>query len=307
MNFRNLFVGAFAVAALSACSGGNDPASELGRVSAAEAPALGDLTESGNLGAYNIGVPNFIFSVASGSLMVDGVVRDTIDNATFEGFPRLAQHVGELSSTTRAVETKEQALELWSGESLILALDLRTEMPTILYSRSGLQADRISYVRHESEQGQGLAAAALVFDLRECRLGEAGHQGQGQFQGQEQVQEKVTEVCMNVTYALNLQEVMQPKEQEQVQEKFAPKEQVQEKVAPKEQVQEKVAPKEQIQEKVAPKEQIQEKVAPKEQIQEKVAPKEQIQEKEQVQEAPKEQVQEKPTPEQFQGQDEILR
>ncbi len=132
MNFRNLSALAFATAILASCSNGSEPANVSGN--AVAAPALEDRASE-----YAAGTAAYSFNVESRSMMIDGSAVDSIEGANFEGYPMLAANVQELSSFDKAVETREQNLELWSGGSLMLAADLHQATPSILWSKSGMQ------------------------------------------------------------------------------------------------------------------------------------------------------------------------
>jgi hypothetical protein len=227
MNFRNVLVSAFAIAALAGCSGGNDTAAVTGH--SVEAPAIANNAE-----AYTQGTPYYTYTVDSHTLTVDGVSIDDINSDTFNGYPSLAANVPAAIAFTKAVETSEQSLELWTGDSLDLAYDLRMDPPAMIYSRNGFMAESVSYVRNatDSGQGQGMATATVTFHFNECLT----QQEQGQDQGQDQGKDKGTsqgstlltgdqgqgqekgQSCKTAVVTLNLTEVEAPKGQDQGQD-----------------------------------------------------------------------------------------
>ena len=241
MYLKNLLVGTFAIVALAGCSSGNS--AEGNRVTAAEAPAMVESAAD-----YTPGVANYTFNVSPGPLLVDGAMVEEVMPDTFEGYPTLASHVADLSAADRAIETKEQALEIYAGDSLAMAIDLRGEAPSVLWSKNGFMAENIMYTKVDSEQGQGMTTGTVAFDLRECLVpeekeeeqgqeqeqgeekgeeekGAEQEQGQDQEQGEEQdkgeekvEEEKAAEVCRTVSYTLNLEEIAAPKEEEKVEE-----------------------------------------------------------------------------------------
>lgn len=237
MNFRKMLIGAAAVLSLAACSKSND-----GKVGAASvsAPALEDANR--NTGAYAAGVPNFLFQVESGVLAVDGVTISKIDDSTFAGFPMLARQVAELASVNRVIETKENTLELWASDALLLAFDIRSGAPSILHSRSGsftIENARWTLESSEEGKGKGMNHAVLNIDMRECASSQKQDQGkeqekqsqeqgkkslladtfgEGQSQEQEKRQEKPAEMCKLVSFTYHLAELAHPKEQEQSKE-----------------------------------------------------------------------------------------
>jgi hypothetical protein len=186
MSFKKLVIAAAAVLSLAACSKSND---SKGHGSAAvSAPALAD--NGGSVGTYATGTPNYTFSVESGSLSVDGAHVDKVDNATFAGYPMLASQVADLSTTNKVIETKENSLELWANDSLLLAFDLRSGSPSLLHSRSGnFQITSATWMMNAADtqgQKQGLASADLTINMQECAVEqkqEQGKQEQGQDQG----------------------------------------------------------------------------------------------------------------------------
>lgn len=242
MNFKSLLVGLFAIATLSACSGNDSPTV---RSTASEEAAVVPANESSS---YHAGTPNITFSKESEKLWVDGAAVDEINSDTFDGYPMLDKNVAALRATTRAVETKESSLELYTGENLFLAMDLRGDAPTLLHSPEGFTAERIVYTKAESEQDQGMMTASVTFDLRECKVdqedkeqdqdqkepgkgeeqgdkgqdqgkgrviaGNEGEQGQDKEQGKEQEKEP-TQICKTSTVTLNLNEIAREQEQEQ--------------------------------------------------------------------------------------------
>lgn len=244
MNFRSLLVGIFAIATLSACSGNDSPTA---RSTASEEAAVVPADEGSS---YHAGTPNITFSKESEKLWVDGAAVDEINSDTFDGFPMLDKNVAALRATTKAIETKENALELFAGEDLFLAMDLRGDAPTLLHAPEGFTAERIVYTKAESEQGQGMMTGSVTFDLRECKVdqeekeqdqdqkepgkgeeqddkgqdqgkgrviaGNEGEQDQGQNKEQGKEQEKEpTQVCKTSTVTLNLNEIAREQDQDQ--------------------------------------------------------------------------------------------
>jgi len=191
MNFKKLLIGTAAVLSLASCSKSNDNKTGAAAVSA---PALAE----GNASGYAIGTPNIIFSVDSHAVAVDGVTIDKIDDSTFSGFSMLSSQVSDLEAVNKVIETKENAVELYSGDSLLLALDIRSGSPTLLHSKSGaFQIESAIWKLNEAGgqgQKQGLASADLTINMRECAVEqkqeqkqEQGKQEEGkQSQGQEQ-------------------------------------------------------------------------------------------------------------------------
>jgi hypothetical protein len=230
MNLRNLLLGLFAVAALSACSG-ND--SSTPRATASGDAAIAPSDNGGS--SYMAGTPYITYSKDSDKLWVDGAQVDEVNSETFAGYPTLEKNVTALRSTDKAIETKEQTLELWHGDSLFLALDLRGDMPMVITAPEGFAAERIAYARSESDQDQGMYTGSATFDLKECTVDQGGKdegqegkdQGQvdkgqdqggkliagsdkGQDQGQDQdqgKQEQAPEVCKTSTVTLYFHEV----------------------------------------------------------------------------------------------------
>ena len=235
MSFRNLSLAVLAITALSACSSNKDDANRL-----AAAPALEE--GASDVGSYSAGVPNYTFTVDHGSILVDGAAVDSIDNAMFDGYPSLAKHTAAVGSVTKAIETKENALELYAGEELLMAWDLRGEAPTLAYSRDGFNADSVRYTKTAgSEQDQTLANGEVTFNFNECKVEQEQEQEQGKVEekveekGQEQEQGKVEEKGKVIDQAqgfVGSEEQEQGKVEEKGQEQ-APKEQEQGKVEEK--------------------------------------------------------------------------
>jgi hypothetical protein len=244
MNFKSLLVGLFAIATLSACSGNDSPTA---RATASEEAAVVPADEGSS---YHAGVPNITFSKESEKLWVDGAAVDEINSDTFDGYPMLDKNVAALRATSKAVETKENSLELYAGENLFLAMDLRGDAPALLHAPEGFTAERIVYTKAESEQDQGMMTASVTFDLRECKVdekeqeqdqkepgkgeeqddkgqdqdqgkgrviaGNEGEQDQGQDKEQGKEQEKEpTQVCKTSTVTINLNEIAREQEQDQ--------------------------------------------------------------------------------------------
>ncbi|MGZ3737166.1 MAG: hypothetical protein ACXVC0_19500, partial [Bdellovibrionota bacterium] len=182
MNFNKLLIGAAAVLSLAACSKSNDNKATSGSAQVS-APASVNAADT-----YVAGTPNYTFSVASGTLSADGVAINKVDDTTFAGYPMLASQVAELSTTNRVIETKENSLELWNSDSLLLAFDLRSGAPTLLHSRSGNFAiDSATWAMSAQDKGQsqGLSSGDLVINMHECQVEQKQEQGkeQGQDQG----------------------------------------------------------------------------------------------------------------------------
>jgi len=184
MNFTKLLIGAAAVLSLAACSKSNDNKATSGSAQVS-APASVNAADT-----YVAGTPNYTFSVASGTLSADGVAINKIDDTTFAGYPMLASQVADLSTTNKVIETKENSLELWNSDSLILAFDLRSGAPTLLHSRSGTFAiDSATWAMSAQDKGQsqGLSTGDLVINMHECQVAQQQDQGKGQGQDQGKV------------------------------------------------------------------------------------------------------------------------
>jgi len=185
MSFKKLVLAAAAVLSLAACSKSND--SKSSGAAAVSAPALDN--QGTNVGTYSAGTPLYTFDVASGALMVDGAAIEHVDDSTFAGYPMLASQVADLSATNRVIQTKENSLELWASDSLLLAFDLRGGSPSLLHSRSGnFQIVSATWAMSNAEgqgQKQGLTSADLTINMQECAVEQKQEQGkdQGQDQG----------------------------------------------------------------------------------------------------------------------------
>ncbi len=228
MNFKNLFVGALAVIALSACSN-KDSGPSAGAVAAPAEIADGDAAPLDNSGTdYAAGTPAHTFTIESGMLLVDGVAIDQIDDSTFAGYANLAAHVAMVSGASRVVETTDRHLELWNDAGMILAIDLNQDAPRVVYSNGAFEATGINYSSSDStgEQGQEFTHAVLTVDMRECLVDQQDQdQDQDQEKGEDKVedqdqgkgeeQEKV-ETCRTAQITWNLIEVRDSvKEQDQ--------------------------------------------------------------------------------------------
>lgn len=134
---------------------------------------------------YREGIPLKIFFVESGRVMVDGVVKDSIERNTFLEFPALRQQVAEVAAFTRAVETREGALELWTKKSLSLAMGLRTLEAPLLYSSTALRPTFMNY--SPADPLRVPPNASVVIELKDCQAPAPGN-------------------CMTVTMRLELRE-----------------------------------------------------------------------------------------------------
>lgn len=189
MSFKKLVIGAAAVLSLAACSKSNDSKHGAAAVSA---PAL----DNSGVGTYTAGTPLYTFNVASESVTIDG---NAIQDQSSFSDPNIASQVQTLRGTDKVIETKEQALELWSQGNLLLAFDLRSGTPTLLQSGSNFAISSANFVMNEGasdKQGQGLASANLTLNMQDCAVEQKQEQKQEQGkieQGQEQGKEAAPE------------------------------------------------------------------------------------------------------------------
>ncbi|MGE3263273.1 MAG: hypothetical protein AB7K68_15945 [Bacteriovoracia bacterium] len=223
MKLGNLFIGALAICSLAACSSGSNDSNTLTSGNAKAAPALADSNP-----AYERGIAAYAFTVEKGSMMVDGQSVDVVDDTTFEGYPTLAANVAELTSISKAVETRAQNLEFWSGEELILAADLHEASPSIVFSKSGMTVESLSYTHEAADQG--LSTGTVTVNLKECMAPKEEDKGQDQDQDKGQDQGKIVALgsdqdkgedkgevqsCKLVSFTMNLREIAQPKDEDQ--------------------------------------------------------------------------------------------
>jgi hypothetical protein len=151
----------------------------------------------------------------------------------------LASEIKLLSETSKVIQTKENALELWASNGLLLAFDLRSGSPTLLHSGGGtFTFESIVWAMNSGKQGQGLSTALLTVNLKECQAEEQKQEqkqeqgkqeqdkqdqgkkfvadfGGAEEQGQGKEEGKPAQLCKAVAMEFQLKEVEQSKEQDQ--------------------------------------------------------------------------------------------
>ena len=217
MSFRNLAIAAIAIASLSACSSNNDAP----RIDAPNARTEG----SGEVAPYQVGTPVYTFSAEEGQLMIDNANVDSIDDAVLEGYPTLLSHVKAVGSVTKAIETNENTLELYSGDELLMAFDIRGDKEALLWSKdAAFKADDVVYTRTEEASDQNQAPMSMgdvVFNFNECKVAEEEKQEEKQ-QDQDKVEEKQQEQGKLASFMGGTEEQGQEKDPGKVDEKGQP-------------------------------------------------------------------------------------
>ncbi len=152
-------------------------------------------------------------------------------------YPELQKYASELLSITHVIETNTGDLELYSGSDLSLVLNHSATGITVMHSRNGFQAEKITHTMGSADQAQ--IPSTLSFDLKSCTAGKEQEQDQGADKGQEQDkgqdvvpapdkgqdqdqgtdkgQEVVPETCemINVTLSLSEEQAKQEQGQDQ--------------------------------------------------------------------------------------------
>ncbi len=106
----------------------------------------------------------------------------------FAKYPDLATHVKTLDAIDRAVFTTDSNIELYEGDALVMALSLKDNVASVIWSRDSFAADHIAYASDASAQKE--MVSDLTFDLSSCTA--APEKGQDQDQGQDKGQDKGT-------------------------------------------------------------------------------------------------------------------
>jgi len=247
MSFKHLALATIAIASLTACSSGNKPQTF--------SPSAQEEGTSEEVGSYQAGTPLYTFNVDHGQIMIDNANVDAIDDAALDGYPALLNHSKAIGTVDRAIETNGNTLELYAGDTMLMAFDTREDTERLLWSKDAsfkAESARVTYLRGEAgEKVQSPVNGEVTFVLNECKVAEQGKEEQqqeeskqeeeqtkeqGKFlrlagapeeQGKQEQEATPAPECKEVSIRLNLRQEEQKQEQEQAKEEKQQEEQQQ--------------------------------------------------------------------------------